>query len=70
MAVPQAPLPPGPYYVYPYSPPPQDNSRLTLILVLVVVFAVILPLILAAILYVMVSELLGSPASPGPIPIP
>jgi len=50
--------PGGPYYS-PYPPPKRDN--LALIIVLVVVILVVLPVIAAAVLYVMVSGLIGTP---------
>lgn len=53
------PATPGAHYYYPYPPPKRDH--LALIIVLIVVVVVLLPLIAAALLYVMVSGLIGIP---------
>ncbi len=55
---PYPPQSPWPYYP---PPPPTRRDNLALIIVLVVVLVVLVPVIAAAVLYVMVSELIGSP---------
>ncbi len=64
---PSPPPPYGPpYFPYPYYPPPPKRDNLALIIVLLVVLFVLVPVIFAAILYVMVSGLISNPTM-GPI---
>ena len=59
---PSSPPPYGPpYFPYPYYSPPPKRDNVALIIVLVVVLFVLVPVVFAAILYVMVSGLITSP---------
>lgn len=55
------PPPPPPPVVYPWyqAPPEKRDSKLAIIIVIVVVVAIVVPVVLAAVLYVMVSGLVG-----------
>ncbi len=61
-----APPAPVAYAAYPY-PPPRHDDHTALIIVLVVVLVVVLPIVMAAVLYILVSGLIGGPGSPLPI---
>jgi len=63
------PYPPYPYPsyypYYPYAPPPpRSNRALIIVVVAVVVVLVVVPIAVAAILYMMVSDLIGGPGVP------
>ena len=64
-------VPTGPYAPYPYpppyyAPPPRsDSGKIILIVIVVVIVLVAIPIVLAAVLYFMVSGLVGGPG-PGP----
>jgi hypothetical protein len=65
---PYAPPYPAPYpYPPPWYPPPKkDESKLALIIIVVVVVVIVVPMVLAAVLYVMVSGLIGGPNEVSP----
>jgi len=57
------PVPPG----YPYYLPPPKRNNVVWIVVLVVILVITVPTVLAALLYVMVSGLIGSPSPAKPV---
>lgn len=64
--LPGQPFPSQPYYWYaPPAQPPKDDSKLVILIVVIVLVLIIVPIVLAAVLYVMVTGLVG-PQGPTP----